>query len=201
MRVLIQSPTGADIIALVLTGDGRTEEKVLPAIAKRYNGRDKILLFPKRPLSKKTGLNVIKSVPEVYELTGHTRYVILIDKEHFDLKKLDEICKDLFKDYVVTGSNPYVVRTNTLEVHIVVQGEKFAIEEWVGKLINLELGREEVKLEYSDVKSLKSQIMTVIRTYGYKTLTKFILSCKLENLETAFKPLVDTLKYLEEIEE
>jgi len=82
-----------------------------------------------------------------------------------------------------------------------VQGDRVAIEEWVGKLINLELGRDAIELKHSDVKSLKSQILTIIRTYGYKTLTKFILSCKLENLEIAFKPLVDTLKSLERIEE
>ncbi|NPA47690.1 MAG: hypothetical protein GXO14_03465 [Thermococci archaeon] len=90
MRVLKQSSAGTKVIAVVLTGDGRTEEKVLPAIAERYNGGDKALLFPKGPLSKKTGLNVLKSVLKVHELTGHTRYLLLVDKEHFDPEDLNK---------------------------------------------------------------------------------------------------------------
>ena len=36
-----------NFIAFVITGDGRWEQVILKSIAKRYNGKDKIIYFPK----------------------------------------------------------------------------------------------------------------------------------------------------------
>lgn len=201
MRVVEETPPGAQVISFVLTGDGRTERKVLSAIAERYNGHAKILVFPKSTKPKKTGLSVFEAIESIHKLTGHTRYLILVDREHFSEEKLHKMLPTLFGKYKVTTVEPYTILTEKFEIYLVVLGEKTAVEDHIAKLINLEVGDDTIQIEYTDIVSLKRQIRTFIKTSGYKTLKKFILSCKVENIEAAFEPLVKVLKMLELVRE
>ena len=200
VRVVEETLPDGQAIAFVLTGDGRTESKVLSAIAERYNGRTRVLLFPKSKRSKKTGLGALEAIEPTYKLTGHARYLVLIDREHFSEEELHKKLSILFRNYRVETTDPYIILTGEFEIYLVVLGEKIAIEEHLAKLINLETGKEVIQLEHADIDSLKRQIKTFIKTNGHKTITKFIRSCKLKNIELAFKPLVEVLKTLESME-
>ena len=46
MMLVTENPAD-NFIAFVITGDGRLEQVILNSIAKRYNGKDKIIYFPK----------------------------------------------------------------------------------------------------------------------------------------------------------
>lgn len=200
MRVVEETPPGSQAIAFVLTGDGRTESKVLSAIAERYNGDTKVLVFPKSKKSKKTGLSVLEAIESIHKLTGYTHYLILVDREHFSEEKLRTKLSTLFGKYNIKTVEPYTILTEKFEIYLVILGEKTAVEEHVAKLINLEAGDDKIQIEHADIDSLKRQIKTFIKTSDHRKLRKFILSCNLENIEVAFEPLVKVLKMLESME-
>lgn len=198
MRVIDERSGNKRVVAFVITGDGRTEKEVLSALAERYNGRDKVLLFPKGSYSKKTGLEALNAVDEVFKLTGHTRYLVLLDREHFSEEKLHQKLSEIFTQYSLSGNNPYQIRSREIEICLVVLGKEKAIEEHIAELIWLETGEKLVAVPHLDIKALKSAIKTFLRTTGIKKRTKLIQTSKLENLEKAFKPLVEAIKLLEE---
>lgn len=196
MKVAEQRSGEEQVIAFVITGDGRTEQKVLSAIAEKYNGKHKLLLFPKSSLSKKTGLGTLKSVNVVHKLTEHSRFLILIDKEHFDRHKLKRVLSETFKTYTLTGENPYVITSGDIEIYLVILGERIAVEEHIAALIELEFGVN-LRGDMDDIKELKSKIMTFIRTMGIKNYRNLIRNANIENVEKSFQPLVEVLKLLE----
>lgn len=196
MRVTDEHSSGEQVSAFVITCDGRTEQKILSAIAKRYNGKHKILLFQKSSLSNKTGLQALKSVRKVHQLTGYSRFLVLIDREHFDEHKLRYILSETFKAYELSGENPYIITADDVEIYLVILGERIAIEEHIAKLIELEFG-ENLAECIESIKTLKSKIRTFIRTNGIRNYRVLISSAKLENIEKSFQPLINAVKLLE----
>lgn len=188
---MVESPSHNDkVLAFVITGDGETERKVLKFIANRYNGKDKALVFQKSSLAKKTGLSALNAIDEVYRLSGYATFLILLDKEHFTRENLEYKLARLFGKYELSRTNPYIITSDVFRVYLVVLGHKKAIEEHIAKLIELEF-KESIPPE-------KSAIKTFLRTNGLKKYKKLFETVKLENLEKAFKPLVEAIKLLEE---
>ncbi|ASJ09222.1 hypothetical protein A3L11_08275 [Thermococcus siculi] len=198
MRVVEEAPTNGQVAAFVMTGDGRTEQKVLSAIAEVYNGQGKFLLFPKSHFPKKSGLGVLEGIDEVFKLTGHTRFLVLLDREHFTKERFQSKLRELFNDYTLEGDNPYIVTTKQFEIFVVVFGNKNAIEEHIAELINLESQTTVISTEGSDVQSLKAQIRTFLKTSRHKKLKRFLKSCSTGNLEKAFDPLISVIRMFEE---
>ena len=186
-----ESPSNNDkVVAFVITGDGGTERKVLKFIANRYNGKNKALVFQKSSLAKKTGLSALNAIDEVHRLSGYTTFLILIDKEHFTREGFEYKLARLFEKYELSGTNPYIITSDVFRVCLVVLGYKKAIEEHIAKLIELEFN-ESMPPE-------KSAIKTFLRTKGLKKYRRLFETARLENLEKAFKPLVEAIKVLEE---
>ena len=132
------SPADVDsVLAVVITGNGRTEQKVLKYIAKRYNGKDKILHFPKSHKSKKTGLGVFDALKEL-EIIGYGKVIVLLDKEHFSREELIQKVKKILPGSQIQGSNPIRIFREDLEVHLILFGNEKAIEENIAELIRLE---------------------------------------------------------------
>ncbi|WP_048197341.1 hypothetical protein [Methanocaldococcus sp. FS406-22] len=104
-----------NFIAFVITGDGRWEQVILKSIAKRYNGKDKIIYFPKNHYKiygedvKKTGLwclDFLKLEKEKLNIFDKCKnLLVLIDKEH--IHKTEDIINKLNSLNVFDGIKSY----------------------------------------------------------------------------------------------
>ena len=177
------------ILAYVVTGDGRAEYEVLCGLAKKYNGKYKILLFQKSPEHKITGLHVLKSLKTIYKINSYTTFLVLLDREHFDTHLLRKILSQEFTEFEIEGNNPYVIIAKPFRIFLVILGIHKCIEEDIATLISLEFGM--------DIKPDKTVIRRFLREKKIKSRVKLIESSKKGNLERAFRPLTQALHMLE----
>ncbi|MFA4646172.1 hypothetical protein P8X24_02695 [Pyrococcus kukulkanii] len=198
MKVITTETGKEKIVAIALTGDGRTELKVLEAIAQRYNGKERAMLFPKSPLGGTSkGTSIIKTAELVAKITGITTVLIMIDREH--VQDIEGPLRETLKDAEIGPGNPIIARSKNMTILVVILGKKKAIEENLAELINLEAGKQVVDPKLP-VKELKSQIKYILKTeFGKpKSIKKFLERCKMENIERAFDGLARALKLLED---
>lgn len=147
---------------VVLTGDGRTDAEILKALCGKYDGR-KTIWYPKPPVKeRKTGVGIFKASKIYAEKYKLTRFLVLIDREHFfeiikgrrkDRRKRDEpkIIRDYLKNtlnmrieqmteltcksaWLITGKHG----SHGMRIYIVIMGKKKAMEEELVRLILLE---------------------------------------------------------------
>ncbi|AEF96278.1 hypothetical protein Metig_0728 [Methanotorris igneus Kol 5] len=200
--MLVSEESKDNFIAFVITGNGRWEQVILKSIAKRYNGRDKVLYFPKSPFkhSRKTGLSCLdilrleKEKLNIIKKCG--KLLVLIDKEH--ISSVDDITKKLeslrvFEDFEMENNGDIVkiignLGNREIVIHIVIFGKEKCIEEDVSELIKLEFGEN----IYPD----KNAIKDFLKSKGLKR-KDLIEDAKIENLEIAFNPLIRVIKFLE----
>ena len=127
--------------AVVLTGNGRTEVRIVKAIGEKLNGRYQ-LAFLIIPINgkKRIGLSIIKSIFIIAEKYGVRKFVIFVDKEHVTkindvaryikkgcfLKGLKEIRKNILYKFQIRCTN---AKNFILEVIIGINGITKRIEE------------------------------------------------------------------------
>lgn len=85
--------TDAKLATIALTGDGRREQLLLKAFAERYNGKEFVLQLPTNiaPLGhgnkltgRFVGFSVLQTIKTYVSTYKFTRYLFLIDREHFN---------------------------------------------------------------------------------------------------------------------
>jgi hypothetical protein len=199
-----------NFIAFVITGDGRWEQVILKSIAKRYNGKDKIIYFPKNHYKiygedvKKTGLwclDFLKLEKEKLNIFDKCKnLLVLIDKEH--IHKTEDIINKLNSLNVFDGikvikttENLVIIEglseSRILKIYVVIFGNKKCIEENVAELIKLEFG-ENINADKNSIKNFLKSIN--LKRNGLK---KLIEKAKIENLEASFNNLIYVIKELE----
>jgi hypothetical protein len=197
-----------NLATISLTGDGRREQSLLKAFAERYNGKEFVLQLPTAigPLGhghkltgRFVGFSVLQAIKTYVSTYKFTRYLVLIDKEHFTDKDLiSEIKNNLhgFNQINVTSlaDQAFLIRCNMgshdLTIHSVVCGEKKCIEENIAKLILLEFR--------THVKPIKPDIDRVLNQHG-SNLYLLIKNAKSKNLCKAFTDLTAAFSNIESI--
>ncbi|XRO77396.1 hypothetical protein ACO3VM_02375 [Methanocaldococcus sp. 10A] len=194
-----------NFIAFVITGDGRWEQVILKSIAKRYNGKDKIIYFPKSPFkkSKKIGLSCLdflKLEKEKLNIFNKCKnLVVLIDKEHVQnnedvinrlnyLNVFDKIEINKNSENLIIVEGKLKNKNNILKIYVVIFGKYKCIEENVAELIKLEFGK--------DINPNKNSIKDFLKSHNLKRKHLIEIS-KLENLEASFNNLIHVIKELE----
>ena len=192
---------------LVLTGNGKTESRILAALCEKYDGKEKFLWFPETPIRrrlKETGFkafNAIKICLAKYRLG---KFLFLIDREHFKevrqgreqeevsrymekrLKaRIETTCELVSEKAFITrgylGSYPFDVCT-------VIFGVTSKIEEEISELIRLKL-KVQVKPDKPSIdRFLKSR---------RKKVESLIKEASKKYLEEAFPGLCNALKAIE----
>jgi hypothetical protein len=197
-----------ELMTIALTGDGRREQSLLKAFAERFNGNDFVLQLPApvAPLghgNKLTGrfcgFSVLQTIKTYVTKYKYSRYLFLIDSEHFKAEDLvSEIKSNLagFDRVRITslGDQAFLICCNIgshdLTIHVVVHGEEKCIEENISKLILSEFG--------TSVKPIKSHIDRFLRQNG-SNLYMLIKNAKSANLLQAFNDLSAAFSNMESI--
>ncbi len=198
----------AKLATIALTGDGRREQSLLKAFAERYNGKEFVLQLPATiaPLghgNKLTGrfqgFSVLQTIKTYVSKNGFTKYLFLIDMEHFNDKDLiSELKKNLigFNQIKITSvaDQAFLINCNIgsheLTIHVVVFGEKKCIEENIAKLIYLEFS--------TNVEPIKPVIERTLKQHN-SNLYQLIKNAKSNNLCQAFTDLNAAFSNIESI--
>ena len=143
------------------------------------------------------GFSVLRTIKTYVSAYKFTRYLLLIDKEHFnDTDLISEIRTNLtgFNQINITqlSDQAFLVSCNIglhkLTIHVVVCGEKKCIEENIAKLICLEFR--------THVKPTKPNIMRALSQQD-SNLYLLIKNAKSNNLHQAFMDLTTAFSNIE----
>ncbi|NOZ58035.1 MAG: hypothetical protein GXO66_00415 [Euryarchaeota archaeon] len=205
MRLVTSEKLPASPASLVLTGDGRTELRVLSSLALKYNGR-KILFYPKIPIVHKGADILAALLHPISSITGKyreiTKFLIIIDREHIssveDIKAKLARLKFRTRRHRVIRDNVHIVEGlfggRRITLYIVVCGTRWCLEEEIAKLIEL---RYKVKFVATSCTELKLGLRRFEKEQN-KKWEAVIKEAPKKELERAFTGLTHVLKLLEE---
>lgn len=183
----------AKIIIGVLTGNGITEFKILRATAKKYNGSDKVLYFPRRPgFLPGGGFSALKVTKIYASKYGINNFLYLIDREHFTTKM--EIEKEIGEKFREIGVEIKHIQNFSIDdenvVHVkgmigahnfilwaAITGKEKCIEESIARLI-------EIKLKV-EIKPTKNDITKILKKHNID-IEHLMASANVEQLKTSF---------------
>jgi len=206
----LQSEDTDDFEALVITGDGKSENRRLRPLIDHYDD-DRILWLPTRserhftrvgrstehPTTERRGWEALDAI-KLYKGRGITRFLFIVDSEHTtnggkeDLEaKIEEIAS--FDDFEIeeVGQGAYVsefkVGSRDVVLYTAIVGDEYGfIEDCLGKLLELEWDNrieEDSKTEYKS---------SINRTLSGGTGRMLIEGADRENLHESF-PGLDTI--------
>lgn len=201
------------IVALVITGDGKTEYRRLKPLAPRFEG-DEVLWFPQRPerylstvgrrrsasTAEKAGLDALDALELYKSKYGVISYLFLVDGEHVDgvaaealRTKLRDASTD--EECGVTQMEDGAFRcscrvgSRELSVHAVIFGEQFGfIEDCLAKLLELEWGNS---IEATGKEEFKTRVNEAVAGGTYQDLVE---DARMENVRRAFPSLSPVLE-------
>jgi len=194
---------------LIITGDGRTELKVLRVLSEKYNGKDLILFFPFPPRSKKTGLSALNAL-KIYSNIGINSFIFIVDgdtfeeapanfkiQEHLNSIGIEIVKINLIQDAFLINCK---LGNKNIVIYCIISGPQTFIEEEVVKLIELKL---EKKIDLSGKRDanwkerIKKEIIKILRENKIK-LDELIRNTGKKKLESSFPNFCAVLKKIEE---
>ena len=146
----------------ILTGDGKTELRILKVLAKIYNGNSRILYYPNPPptFSGKKGFSVLGATKIYLSCYGVDHTICLIDREYLRSENREtniQIIERTFGEYGISVQHTEELDASwevalvlqceltgrrSLVTYFAVIGKHTRIEEDIAELIRLEFGEE-----------------------------------------------------------
>jgi len=203
MKLVEELKKPVKLIIGVLTGNGRREYRILKAIAKKYDGSEKLLYFPRRPGylpgAKLSVLRVVKVYVSRYKINN---FLCLIDKEHFTGTDIEKEVEEKIREFGIevtqiqrfnanTENAIYlngIVGTRNFTLWMIIAGKEKCMEENLAKLIEIKFGEK--------IEPTKSNITEALRKHDMDT-EKLLASVSIEQLKQSFPALNFVLSRLE----
>ena len=189
-------------IIAVLTGNGRTETKILKHLAEEHNGNEKFLFLPSLPIHPRpgSGLSALKAV-KTYLSYRIRQTLFLVDREHFDedeiTEKIDrtlrsfgidvqniELCREEWENVLLIKAS---VGNREVSIYVAILGDSKCIEEDIAKLAEFELG--------INIEPKKELIYRALHEQGTDKYT-LVKNAQSNNLRKAFPALNLILKII-----
>lgn len=198
VRELKNLPKEKTIQALI--GDGRTEQNILPAIFKRYNGEEIIMWCPWRTQIPGAGFSVLKGIKSMSIAKTPNRILFVTDKEMLDGNTLENKIKANLKGVESIDNITYLTNNALIAefelfhrkmiVYACIMGKNKFIEECLSYIVKLEK-----EIEVSPTK----EIWKELKTHGIKTkqIIEIIEDANMENLKLSFPNLDVILGHIE----
>jgi hypothetical protein len=195
----------AKMVIGVLTGNGPTEFRVLRVVAKKYNGSEKVLYFPRRPgYHPGSGLSVLKVTKIHVDKYNIKKFLCLIDKEHISTKAaVERKIEEKLREFGVEVNNIQKLPANgekalriegTIGSHnfvllVAITGRIKYIEEDIAKLIG-------IKIEEAEVEPTKNGVAKALKKHNID-LEQLVKNANIGELKESFPALNSVLKHLE----
>lgn len=194
-------------IIFVITGNGTgiNQKIVLKSLSSKYDGKERILYFPKAPIKqRKVGLSIFESIFDpVNPLTAKfSEFLVMIDKEHIKTdysKEIQEKFRREIRSFKIERESCEISKNSMklvgkfgskrIKVYIAITGIRFCLEEEIAKLIEEKYSE---KIDGRDCGEFK-------RIIGkFKDIGELIENSSKKNLENIFIGITNVLKMLEE---
>ncbi len=178
---LVDDEKGFQTIHVIINGDGTFPDKlILEKICEKYNGPDKIILYPRTGIKKQTGLSAINSIKTLIS-KGFYKFIFIVDGEHIqgDAKreiktKLDEISVNS-EEVIIPLEDAFLMKCSlglhNFSLYCIIWGPDTCIEQEVVRFLEVKLNRNIHIPEDKNPKKLK----IIIRQHANKNELKRLL--------------------------
>ena len=129
---------------LVIIGDGKYEERILRYISLKFNGRGMVLVIPRLPIPKKTGLAALEGLVTILHTGYHLKAALfIVDREHIsDIGEIDDKLHSMgcdIKSHEILLKDKALIYdllhgSHEVRLYVVIAGEVKCINEEVAKL-------------------------------------------------------------------
>jgi len=194
---------------LIITGDGRTELKVLRALSVKFNGKDLILFFPFPPRQKKKGLNALNAI-KIYSNIGINSIIFIVDGDILEGEPANIKIQEYLKSIGIQIESIIPIQdalllscksgNREIKLFCIISGPQTFIEEEIAELIKLTL---RIGIDLSGDRDsnwkgrVKRDIKRILRENN-TNIEKLISKTGIRKLETSFPNISAAFKKIEE---
>lgn len=202
---LIDDQIGYRANHIILNGNGTYPDfLILKRICSEYNGRDKIIIFPRTPKKRLSGLSALRNIHFFLE-RGFRNFYFIADREHITDDANIEIKNNLIginvsdelplQDAFLLICNRGPIRFN---LYCSISGLTNCIEEELKKLIELQLPIQINVPSVQKDKIWRAQLKAEIKRHvNKKKLKKLLKESGRRKLESAFPNICAVFREIE----
>jgi len=201
---LVEDQKGFKTIHLIINGDGTFPDKlILEKICEKYNGSDKIILYPRTGFKKQTGLSALNSIKTLVD-RGYYKFIFIVDGEHIEEDPKSEIKTKLgeisinSEEEIIPLNDAFLMKcsygSHSLFLYCIISGPDTCIEQDVVKFLEIKLNRRIPIPENKNPKDLKKIIEQIANK---KELKRLLKESGRRKLEEAFPNICAVLKEVE----
>lgn len=206
---LVKESKGISPEWVIISGDGCRDFNVLKRISQEFDGETRVLWFPKKSITRRSGLSALDSIKTLASKYGLESVIYIVDGEHINGEPVSEIQEYLQSIAIQSDAfqpiqNAHLVNCSFGSHHIIlyciIAGPETFIEEGIVHLIELIL-RVSIDLsgertaEWREVK--KSEINRTLRDRGLN-IKKLLQRAGRNQLMQAFPSIYAVLRHIEE---
>ncbi len=201
---LVDDEKGIKTIHVIINGDGTSPDKlILEKICEKYNGPDKIILYPRTGIKKQTGLSALNSIRTLIS-RGYYKLIFIVDGEHIrgdakrDIKtKLGGIGINS-EEEIIPLNDAFLMKcsygSHSLFLYCIIWGPDTCIEQEVVRFLEVKLNR---RIPIPDNKN-PNELKRIIRQHANKNeLKRLLKESGRRILEDAFPNMCAVLKEVE----
>ncbi len=203
---LLDDQIGIKTRYIIINGNGRYPDySILHRICEKYNGQEKIIIFPRTPFKNYRGLSALQNIKS-YLGRGFRNFIFIVDREHISQDAYDDIKNNLIgieildKDPIQDTFLLRCKKGNTeFNLFCSISGLTNCIEEGLKELIesqiNISINVPPIESNANWRNSLKNALDTQV---GRRRIKSIIKQSGLRKLESAFPNLCAIFKNIEE---
>ncbi|KKN54190.1 hypothetical protein LCGC14_0594830 [marine sediment metagenome] len=208
---LVDDEIGLELKHVILNGDGISPEKlIIEMICQKYNGKDKIILYPRTGIKRQAGLSALNAIKTLIS-RGYRNFIFIVDGEYIEededpkgkIKgKLNAIGIG-FGDEIIPLQDAFLLKCSCrpyeFNLFCIILGPEVCIEEEIAKFIELKLNvRVNIPEGHKNAlwrRTLKQEIRSIL---SKRELKRQLREANLRIIEDSFPNMCAVLNYIEE---
>lgn len=195
---------------LIITGDGRTELRVIRGLCRKFNGPDIILGFPFSPKGRKSNVNALDAIKIYLDLFNISSFMFIADGDFFDENPfekienyLESIGISIIESRMIKNAQFLRAKSGVKDFILfnIISGPEVFIEEEVAILLNLKLQKAidlTGNIDFKWKKRIKKEVKQILRHERIK-LEELISNTGINKLEQAFPNFCAVFREIEKL--
>jgi len=202
---LVDDQFGYETNLIIINGNGTYPDLlILKRICEIYNGVDKIIVYPRTPLKRKSGLSALKKIYRYLDLGFHN-FIFIVDREHISEDENIEIRRNLIGINILNEillQNAIYLEcrkgNRNFNLYCNIWGERNCIEEELLKLVELQRNIQTNILPVSRDANGRTHLKRELeKLASRRDIKKIIKESGRRKLETAFPNICAIFREIE----
>ncbi len=206
---LVDDEKGLELRHVILNGDGIYPEKmILEIICEKYNGNEKIILYPRTGMKNQAGVSALDAI-KILVGRRYSNIIFIVDGEYINEDPRNQIKRKLGSigigcgEEIIPLEDGFLIRCssgpNDFYLYCIISGPEVCIEEEVARFIEFKLNiRVNIPEGPKDAiwrRALRQEIRSNI---SRRELKKQLREATIRILENSFPSICAVLNYVEE---